>query len=168
MPILSHVLGLIICAIAAFVFGSFVEYWLHRLMHWFPKVFPTHPRHHINNSGQGFLWEFRDYILLSSVVMFTPFLISLEIGLSWLIGSLVYAAFASYAHQLQHDNPKACFWMKMPVHYVHHEYNQWHHNFGLGLDWWDFVFGTYKDADDWVEEKAQDVTQKSPLELKWY
>ena len=99
--------------------------------------------------------------------MFTPCLISWEIGLSWLFGCLVYAAFASYAHQLQHDNPKACFWMKMPVHYVHHEYNQWHQNFGIGVDWWDYVFGTYQQA-DWLEEKAKDLPKKSPLELKWY
>ena len=94
---LIHIFGLIICFISCIVFSSFVEYWLHRLMHIFPKVFPTHPRHHLNNSGQGFFWEFRDYILLTSVLMFSPFLLGRNIGFSWLLGALTYAAFSSYA-----------------------------------------------------------------------
>ena len=161
-----YTFGLICCFSGAFIFSSFVEYWMHRLMHRFPKAFPTHPRHHVNNAGQGFIWEFRDYTIASSLPMCALFLVSKEVGLAWLLGALSYAAFAAYAHQLQHDNPKACFWMKMPVHYVHHEYNQWHHNFGLGVDWWDFVFGTYQEA-DWLTEKAQDVPKKGLWELKW-
>ncbi|MGK7914056.1 MAG: sterol desaturase family protein [Prochloraceae cyanobacterium] len=163
---LSSVLGLFICFIGSFVFSSFLEYWLHRLMHIFPKLFPPHPRHHLKNTGQGVLGEFRDYVLGTSIVMFPAFFISWEIGLSWLLGTLSYAAFAAYAHQLQHENPKACFWMKMPVHYVHHEYNQWHHNFGLGVDWWDYVFGTYQDT-NWLVEKAKDLPKKKLLQLKW-
>jgi len=76
------------------------------------------------------------------------------VGISFFLGMLFYAAFAAYAHQLQHENPTACFWMKMPVHYVHHEYKQWHHNFGLGVDWWDRIFGTYKPV-EWLTEKEQ-------------
>ncbi len=164
---LIHASGLILCSIAAFVVASLVEYIAHRLMHIYPKAFPVHPKHHVENTGQGFLWEFIEYVKFSFLAMLTPFLFSWEIGLSWLIGSFIYAVFAAYAHQLQHDNPKACFWMKMPVHYVHHEYDQWHHNFGLGVDWWDYVFGTYKEA-DWLVEKAQDMPRKKLLELKWY
>ena len=161
-----YIFGLIFCFIGAFVFSSLVEYWVHRLMHIFPKAFPPHPRHHVSNAGQGFIREFRDYVIGSSILMFAPFIISMDIGLSWFLGALSYAAFAAYDHQLQHDNPKACFWMKMPLHYVHHEYNQWHHNFGIGVDWWDFVFGTYQEA-DWLTEKAQDVPRKDLWELKW-
>jgi len=42
--------------------------------------------------------------------------------------------------------------MKMPVHYVHHKYGMWHHNFGLAVDWWDHVFGTYKPV-EWLTEE---------------
>ncbi|ELS00847.1 sterol desaturase [Xenococcus sp. PCC 7305] len=164
---LVHVLTLILFAIAAFIVSSLVEYFAHRLMHIYPKAFPPHPQHHIENTGQGFFLELVEYVKFSCLAMLTFFPFSWELGWSWLIGSLAYAIFAAYAHQLQHDNPKACFWMKMPVHYVHHEYDQWHHNFGLGVDWWDHVFGTYKEA-DWLVEKAQDVPKRKPLKLKWY
>jgi sterol desaturase/sphingolipid hydroxylase (fatty acid hydroxylase superfamily) len=36
------------------------------------------------------------------------------------------------------------FWMRLPVHHLHHHYEMQKHNFGLSVDWWDRVFGTYK------------------------
>jgi sterol desaturase/sphingolipid hydroxylase (fatty acid hydroxylase superfamily) len=151
----------------AFIVASFIEYWMHRLMHYLPRICKVHTEHHRRNEGQGVLGEFLDYLKGGFVVLFIMFLHSWEVGLSWLFGAIAYAAFAAYAHQLQHENPTACFWMKMPVHYVHHEHKQWHHNFGLGLDWWDRLFGTYKPV-DWLTEKEKGWPQKSPLALKWH
>jgi sterol desaturase/sphingolipid hydroxylase (fatty acid hydroxylase superfamily) len=158
---------LILCFISAFIFASFMEYWLHRLMHLFPKTFRFHVNHHKKNEGQGVFGEFKDYVIGTSAIISMMFLISRDLGLSWLLGSVSYAAFAAYAHQLQHENPIACFWMKMPVHYVHHNYNQWHHNFGLGVDWWDRVFGTYKPT-EWLTEKEQQFSEKGNWEIKWF
>lgn len=153
--------------IAAFVLASLVEYWVHRLMHRPLKLGERHRDHHRRNEGQGVLWEFLDYLKGTILILGLMFFVSPVAGIGWLLGGVVYAAFSAYAHQLQHENPTACFWMKMPVHYVHHKYNQWHHNFGLAVDWWDHVFGTYK-ATDWLtaEEKG-----RSPLgffQLRWW
>ena len=50
----------------SFVFISFCEYRIHRLFHLspqnplkhlFPQIGKTHSEHHINNSGQGVLWQ---------------------------------------------------------------------------------------------------------------
>lgn len=163
---LVNLLKLVLWFCLAFVFASLVEYWMHRLMHYFPRVFQFHTSHHRRNQGQGVLKEFINYFLGGLVVMCAMFLYSWEVGISWFLGVFSYAVFAAYAHQLQHENPVVCFWMKMPVHYVHHEYNQWHHNFGLGVDWWDHVFGTYKPV-EWLTEKEQNLAPKSPLDLKW-
>jgi sterol desaturase/sphingolipid hydroxylase (fatty acid hydroxylase superfamily) len=57
--------------------------------------------------------------------------------------------------------------MPMPVHYVHHKYGQWHHNFGLAVDWWDRVFGTYK-AMDWYDEKEQAKPELGFRQLRWF
>lgn len=154
------------CFIVAFVLASLVEYWVHRLMHKPYKLGQRHRDHHKRNEGQGVLWEFRDYVKGTAIVMGLMFLVSVEAGIGWLLGSLAYAAFSSYAHQLQHENPTKCFWMKMPVHYVHHKYNMWHHNFGLGVDWWDHVFGTYK-AVDWLTEQELSQ-QRGRWELRWW
>ncbi len=156
----------LISFIVAFVVASLVEYWIHRLMHASQKLGERHRDHHRRNEGQGVIWEFFDYIKGSAIAMGLPFLISVEIGSGWLLGALAYAAFSAYAHQLQHENPTRCFWMKMPVHYVHHKYGMWHHNFGLGVDWWDHVFGTYKLVDWLTEEELSQET--GYFALKWW
>ena len=161
---------LILCSfILSLIFASFVEYWLHRLMHIDPRfgrdIIP-HYEHHKQNYGQGVLLEFKDYLMALPITFFV-FLISVPIGISFIIGSTAYGIFSAYAHQLQHENPVKCFWMKMPVHYVHHKYNQWEHNFGLGVDWWDRVFGTYK-AMDWLEEEELAASSKGHLQVKWW
>ncbi|NEO25736.1 MAG: sterol desaturase family protein [Kamptonema sp. SIO4C4] len=153
--------------LTAFVASSLVEYWIHRLMHANAKVGERHRDHHRRNEGQGVLWEFLDYVKGAFLPMLALFLVSWPLGLSWFLGGLTYAAFSAYAHQLQHENPTKCFWMKMPVHYVHHKYNMWHHNFGLGVDWWDHVFGTYKPV-EWLTEDELQTTRPSFLQLRWW
>ncbi|MEM7557107.1 MAG: sterol desaturase family protein [Cyanobacteria bacterium P01_A01_bin.84] len=137
---------LIVCFISAFIFGSFIEYWVHRLMHLSPKFgskITAHYDHHRSNTTKGFLNDFLDFSL-GALLVLPAFIISVPVGIITVLGTITFAAFASYAHQIQHYNPTKCFWMKMPVHYVHHQNNQWDCNFGLAVDWWDRVFGTYK------------------------
>ncbi|MGJ3247538.1 MAG: sterol desaturase family protein [Elainellaceae cyanobacterium] len=156
-----------ICFIGAFVFASLVEYWMHRLMHANARVGQRHRDHHKRNEGQGVIWEFFDYIKGGLVAMVIPFFISWEAGIGWFLGATAFAAFSAYAHQLQHENPTKCFWMKMPVHYVHHKYNMWYHNFGLAVDWWDHVFGTYKPV-EWITDDELKLQKHSYLELRWW
>jgi sterol desaturase/sphingolipid hydroxylase (fatty acid hydroxylase superfamily) len=154
------------CFAIAVVLASLVEYWVHRLMHRPYRLGERHRDHHRRNEAQGVLWEFLDYLKGTLVIMLPMFLVSLPAGIGWTAGGVAYAAFSSYAHQLQHENPSRCFWMKMPVHYVHHKYNMWHHNFGLGVDWWDHVFGTYK----LVEWQSQDKPLPTLAfhQLRWW
>lgn len=155
------------CFAIAFVLASLVEYWVHRLMHKPLRLGERHRDHHRRNEAQGVLWEFLDYVKGTIILLIPMFFVSIPAGIGWTLGAVVYAIFSSYAHQLQHENPTKCFWMKMPVHYVHHKYNMWHHNFGLGVDWWDHVFGTYK-AVEWLTDEEQTQVRDSYLELKWW
>ena len=155
--------------ILAFIVSSFLEYWIHRLMHispWVGNKLTPHYSHHRNNQGVGVIWEFRNYCIVA-IFLCPTFLISWSVGIKVIFGSLVYAAFSAYAHQLQHDNPTKCFWMKMPVHYIHHKHNQWNHNFGLALDWWDYVFDTYKVA-EWPTEEELNQPELGRFEIKWW
>ncbi|MCC0176027.1 sterol desaturase family protein [Waterburya agarophytonicola K14] len=132
--------------IFAFIFGSFLEYWVHRLMHvspWFGSKITAHYGHHRSNTTKGFWGDFLDFSLVALLVL-PAFFISISIGIIVFSGTLSFAAFASYAHQIQHYTPGKCFWMNMPIHYVHHQHNQWDSNFGLAIDWWDRLFGTYQ------------------------
>jgi sterol desaturase/sphingolipid hydroxylase (fatty acid hydroxylase superfamily) len=141
-------------AAGGFIFGSFMEYWGHRIIHsirWGPGI--THREHHARGTAQGVFLEFWDYFKFGWLLMWPPFLISLPAGIGWVIGANVFILFSAFAHQLQHEAPEKCFWMRMPVHYVHHAHHQWHHNFGMALDFWDRVFGTYKPI-RWEEHEA--------------
>ncbi|MEH1847850.1 MAG: sterol desaturase family protein [Nostoc sp.] len=156
----------VFCFVAALIFGSLIEYWVHRWMHNSYRVGRVHSKHHHSNCNQGVIREFMEYAGGSSIFMWPIFFISLEVGLSWSIGILVYAAFSAYSHQLQHDNPSRCFWTR--IHYIHHKYNMEQHNFGLAMDVWDRVFGTYKPykLEPLEEELLQ--AEKGYLDIKWW
>lgn len=139
--------------VAAFVFGTFVEYVVHRLMHGRWVLGKKHAEHHRDAWGQGFIGEFGDYFFPSLLVIWVGFLISLPIGIGWVAGGTFYAFLAAYAHQLQHENPDLVFWMPRPVHYLHHKHHMWRTNFGIAVDWWDRVFGTYEKV-EWQREKS--------------
>ena len=160
-------MGAIASFLASILFASLMEYWVHRLMHVSHRIGTRHRDHHRRNEGQGVLWEFRDYVLGSCLLFIPPFFISIPIGLAWTAGAVLYAAFSAYAHQLQHETPTRCVWMPMPVHYVHHKYGMWHHNFGLAVDWWDRVFGTYKRV-EWLTEEELATAGRSPWQLRWW
>jgi sterol desaturase/sphingolipid hydroxylase (fatty acid hydroxylase superfamily) len=158
----------IACGIAAFILASLVEYWIHRIMHWYPNSFgKRHLDHHRRNEGQGVVWEFLDYIKGTVILLIPMFFVSLEAGLGWTAGALGFAIFSAYAHQLSHENPTKLFWLPMPVHYVHHKFGQWEHNFGMALDWWDRVFGTYKPT-EWLSERETSQPERGHLELRWW
>lgn len=43
----------------------------------------------------------------------------------------------------------------------------WHHNFGLAVDWWDRVFGTYKSV-EWLTDKELQQPERGYLQLRWW
>ena len=133
-------------SLSAFVVGSLAEYWGHRLMHvWLKRA--KHIQHHQSGQSQGLLHEFRGYAFGSWPLFGVGLLHSLEAGVGFAGGALVYSAFAAYAHELQHEHPECCFWLTRPVHHIHHTQKMWHHNFGITCDVWDRVFGTYQRGD---------------------
>lgn len=152
--------------VAAVLFSSFVEYWFHRFMHGSHGSFGTiHREHHAAGEGQGVLLEFWDYFKPSWPIMLAMFLVSVPAGVGWFAGCFGFAWFSAFAHQLQHDNPTKCFWMPMPVHYVHHRYKMWHYNFGLAVDWWDYVFRTYRRV-EWRGEVPAEMVARG-WKIKW-
>ena len=125
----------------AFVFGTFVDYAIHYLMHKRIMLGEVHILHHSEGTGQGWWGDFLVYFLPAAPFLIGCFLVSwLALDLLWLgiciaAGGSWYAAFAAYAHQVQHERPELAFWMRRPVHTVHHVHNMWKHNYGISLDW---------------------------------
>ena len=154
--------------VGGFVFASFCEYWVHRFMHMNWMLGKVHREHHASGVGQGVALEYVDYLKGSAILMWEPFLYSVPAGCGWLVGANLFALFSAFAHQLQHDNPTKCFWMPMPIHHIHHKYKMWHYNFGMAVDWWDRVFGTYQYHDNWQEGLAPELAKKNIFQIKWW
>lgn len=156
----------IVSFLAAVLVSSFLEYAVHRLMHAGVFRHARHAAHHRDGWGQGFWPEFLDYLLPGLPVILPSWLFGTSIGAGWSLGCLASALFMAYAHQLQHDNPLACRWMRIPVHYVHHRDQMWHHNFGLSFDGWDRLLGTYR-AVPFGEEFSPEERGRGPFALHW-
>ncbi len=165
------VLQILIGLFVAFFVGTLVEYVVHRLMHARVFLFKIHAQHHQVGEGQGWLLEFRDYFLPSTPVLVIGgglfyWLASPALAIGFAIGCFLYAAAAAYAHQVQHEKPDLCFWLPRPVHHLHHHGKMWHHNFGILVDFWDRVFGTYKPAEYDRQRKWYPVGEY--FRIKWY
>jgi len=151
-----------------FLLGTLVEYVVHRLMHGRILLGKKHAEHHRDGWGQGWAGEFWDYFVGTALLLWLGFLHSVPFGVGWAAGGLTYACFAAYAHQLQHERPELVFWMRRPVHHLHHRDHMWKHNFGISVDWWDRVFGTYKVA-EWKPEKGPfSYGLKAFFQIKWW
>lgn len=153
------------------VLASLGEYWGHRVLHLDLPLAEVHREHHRLNEAQGVLREVIDYfkgglpcsLPFAAALWFT---VSPAAGLALLLGGALYGIFAAYAHQLQHENPHGCFWMRMPVHYVHHKYGMRRRNFGIAVDVWDRVFGTYEVV-AWDGERERAAARRGRWRIKW-
>ncbi len=152
----------------ALVVGSLVEYIVHRLMHAGVFLHKIHAKHHQLGTGQGWLLEFKDYFLPGLAIMWFGFLVSWTAGIGFALGCTMYAALAAYAHQVQHEQPDLVFWLQRPVHHLHHSKKMWHHNFGILVDVWDRIFGTYKPVEDPAPAGRRKLSFASYFKIKWY
>ena len=132
----------LLAGVLALTLGSLSEYWIHRSLHRRGWARREHGEHHMLGKGRGWAGEFRKYLPLALPFCLLSFLPSLAIGVGFTAGALLYLAFAAYSHQVQHERPDLVFWMKAPVHHLHHRHHMTRHNYGIGVDIWDRWFGT--------------------------
>jgi sterol desaturase/sphingolipid hydroxylase (fatty acid hydroxylase superfamily) len=172
---MAHPLGqFAIAFLIAFFLGTFLEYLVHRLMHGRFLLGKKHAEHHRDGWGQGVLGEFKDYLvgslplLAGGLVLCVYVLDAVPAGIGFAAGGLVYAALASYAHQVQHERPELVFWLRRPVHHLHHKHHMWRHNFGILVDFWDRLFGTYQAVEWRPDPAASPFSFRSFFQIKWY
>lgn len=159
---------------AGFLLGTLGEYWIHRFMHRGWVLARAHGEHHREGWGQGVLKEFRDYSIgtLAALALLLPADIYFGSGGTVvgfvLAGGLAHAIFAAWCHQAQHEDPRLLPWMaRTPVHFVHHARAQARHNFGISVDWWDHLFGTYREEPEWRTLLDPSAPHRKPWQLDW-
>lgn len=153
------------------VLSSLAEYWTHRMMHRAGLLAAAHRRHHLHASVGGVLYELCEHAKHGGPVAAAPgAIVAWTVGLvpaaAFLAGGLAWAAWAAYAHQLQHEDPGSCFWLRMPIHAVHHHHDMRHANYGVGTDVWDRIFGTYVSA-AWRSASESGPPRRGPLGIRW-
>ena len=152
-------------AIAAVTSGTFFEYFVHRAMHWGLLYPEGHRWHHESNDPRTFMRDVCDYGVGAAALSWIGFLVSSTSGFGWMLGALAYTLLASYAHQIQHANPGLVFWMMRPVHRLHHAGAKG--NYGILIDWWDRLFGTYRPIDLVYPAPARGEKLKAYLAIPW-
>jgi sterol desaturase/sphingolipid hydroxylase (fatty acid hydroxylase superfamily) len=155
----------LLAAAFALVEASLSEYWIHRSLHRRGWVRRRHGEHHMAGRGQGWAGEFRDYLSPALPFFVLAFIPSVAIGVGFSAGVVAYLAFAAYAHQLQHERPELVFWMKAPVHHLHHRHHMTRHNYGISVDIWDRCFGTYQSRQWKAQPLPRDV--RAWLRIQW-
>lgn len=163
--------------VVGFVLGTLGEYWIHRGMHhrWVGRfLVKRHGDHHMDGLGQGVLQEFRDYAAgaLAAAVLLLPldyyFVTGGWVAGGGVAGAAIHAIFAAWCHQAQHEDPRLLPWQSAsPVHFIHHKRNQPGHNYGISVDWWDKVFGTYKPEPNWRALMEPNAPRRPWWKLDW-
>ncbi|HLJ94372.1 MAG TPA: sterol desaturase family protein [Gemmataceae bacterium] len=167
IPFFGGVAGAITVFVIAIIFSSFVEYWIHRLAHEGIVLKEVHWSHHQINRTGGWLWDYL-YVIRIGLWPFAwiGFPFGVRVGFIFLLGEIVYLGLAVYSHELQHRYPNQVFWMKCPVHYLHHRYRKGSDNFGLLTDFWDRVFRT--SSDQFWKPSGEKISLRKLLGIKWY
>jgi sterol desaturase/sphingolipid hydroxylase (fatty acid hydroxylase superfamily) len=166
-PMLDGTVGFVAATLAAITLGTFAEYFVHRAMHWGWLYPEGHRWHHASNDPRTFLHDVFDYGMGAAALSWLGFLVSPAAGFGWMLGALAYTLLASYAHQLQHANPDLVFWMKRPVHRLHHDAGALEANFGILVDWWDRLFGSYVPIERPIAMPARGERLKAYLAIPW-
>ncbi len=159
--------------VLAFAIASLVEWVVHLLMHRRVLLGKIHYDHHVAAAADGMLWEFLYYVPAAVIGSCIFLFWGWQLDLWWLAGGMcagafVYAFFAGYAHQIQHEHPELVFWMNPPVHTIHHKHEMYRRNFGIGVDVWDKVFGTYQRV-DWTPDPSRQCRRlREYWKIQWY
>ena len=138
----------------AWIVGTFVFYWWHRLRHrhgWWQLFHQLHhspSRIEVVTSFYKHPLEILVNTLISSVVLF-PLLGCSVLAAFW------YNLFAATGEYFYHANVRTPRWLRFfiqtpELHSIHHQYDVHSFNFA-DIPLWDRIFGTYRDTTEFSE-----------------
>ncbi len=150
----SHVASPLLQGFIGWFIGTFVFYWWHRARHdvnflWnvFHQVHHSPARIELLTAFYKHPVEIAADSVLMSALMFSVLGASLA-GAAW------FNVFAVFGEYFYHSNIRTPRWfgyfLQRPEHHsIHHELDVHKFNFG-DITWWDRLFGTFREADDFA------------------
>ena len=142
------------CLVAmGFVFWTFSEYWLHRvLFHWVPKT-PWGEHFHFLLHGVHHQWPRDRYrLVMPPVVSITLFFFFLSVFYLLLGPVYCWSFHAGYTlgymyydithYYLHHGSPQTAYGRRLKKHHMLHHFKDTTQRFGVSSKFWDHIFGT--------------------------
>jgi sterol desaturase/sphingolipid hydroxylase (fatty acid hydroxylase superfamily) len=134
-----------------FVVRDFIQWWVHRLLHWSPVLWEFHKVHH-SVEQMGFAAHLRYHWMETIVYRFVEYLPLAMIGFGIDDFFIVHIISLSIGH-FNHSNftfdlgPLKYIFNNPAMHIWHHAYEmpenrKYGINFGISLSLWDYIFGT--------------------------
>jgi sterol desaturase/sphingolipid hydroxylase (fatty acid hydroxylase superfamily) len=134
-----------------FVLRDFIQWWVHRLLHWSPTLWEFHKVHH-SVEQMGFAAHLRYHWMETVVYRFVEYLPLAMIGFGIDDFFIVHIISLSIGH-FNHSNfsfnlgPFKYIFNNPAMHIWHHAYDlpedrKYGINFGISLSLWDYLFGT--------------------------
>jgi sterol desaturase/sphingolipid hydroxylase (fatty acid hydroxylase superfamily) len=162
----AHVSAVAGGLIAYFV-ATFVFYWWHRWRHevhflWlaFHQIHHSPQRIEVITSFYKHPGEMLVNSILGSLLVYTLLGLSLEAG-------AVYTACTALGEFFYHTNVKTPRWVgyffqRPEMHRIHHQYGRHRNNYG-DIVWWDMLFGTYENPEEFTATCGFDDAREQRL-----
>lgn len=147
-PILQGFLGWFI--------GTFVFYWWHRARHDFDFLWRVfHQVHHSPSRIEILTAFYKHPVEIAADSMISSALLFVLLGASPQAGAW-FSVFAAFGEYFYHSNLRTPHWIgyffQRPEHHsIHHQLDLHCFNYG-DITWWDRLFGTFRDSDEFAEK----------------
>ncbi|WII71635.1 sterol desaturase family protein [Bdellovibrio sp. 22V] len=133
--------------------GTFVFYWWHRLRHTNGWWLIFHQLHHSPSRIEVLTSFYKHPVEIAADSILIGFIIYTVFGGSAEAGAW-YALYAATGEYFYHANIKTPRWfgyfIQRPEHHsIHHQLGVHKYNYS-DITWWDRIFGTFKDTDDFA------------------
>ena len=138
----------------AYFIATFIFYWWHRWRHeydflWlgFHQIHHSAERLEVITSFYKHPGEMIVNSLIGSALVYSVLGLSIE-------GAAIYTLCTAVAEFFYHTNVITPRWVgfifqRPEMHRIHHQFNRHKNNYG-DLVWWDMLFGTYENPQEWV------------------
>lgn len=137
------------------IIGTFVFYWWHRLRHANGFWLIFHQVHHSPKRIELLTSFYKHPVEIIADSVITGFLIYYVLGGTALAGAWTsfFGATGEYFYHSNIATPKWLgYFIQRPEHHsIHHQLDVHKYNYG-DITWWDRLFGTFKEADEFAPE----------------
>lgn len=160
----------IVVIILSLILLDIIIYWQHRLFHRVPILWRLHKVHHADahvDASTGLRFHPIEIVLSILVKLVAVSLLGVP-AIAVLIFEIALNGLAMFNHANIHlppaiEKPARLILMTQILHRIHHSQrsSETNSNYGFSVIWWDWIFGSYKDA-------AQKPDEKLDIGLKEY